>query len=91
MTSGNKQRAMARFEEHMSANPLYRERQRSPLQDWRSMRIVCSEDDLFDRTFLGRIGIVKYFEYECGCGQSFPLDPDNQNKIEQSDSRGILE
>jgi len=59
----------------MSANPLYHDVEGAPFRIGEGVRIVCSEDDTFDRAFLGRIGIVKYFEYECGCGQSFPLDP----------------
>src|SRR4030042_2560073 len=32
-------------------------------------------DETFDRRFLNNICEVIYFEYDCGCGQTFPEDP----------------
>jgi hypothetical protein len=32
-------------------------------------------DDTFDVRFVGQDGFVKHFEYDCGCGQTFPVDP----------------
>ena len=32
-------------------------------------------DETFDKSFCGETGKVLYFEYDCGCGQSFPSDP----------------
>ena len=34
-----------------------------------------NKDDTFNYDFVGRIGVVEHFEYDCGCGQSFPEDP----------------
>jgi|GEM_PF-7104590 len=34
-----------------------------------------SGDDTFDSRFVDEDGFVIYFEYDCGCGQSFPADP----------------
>lgn len=34
-----------------------------------------NNDETFNMDFLGQEGIVKYFDYDCGCGQSFPNDP----------------
>lgn len=32
-------------------------------------------DATFDDSFCGAKGIVVYFEYDCGCGQTYPNDP----------------
>jgi len=33
------------------------------------------EDETFDKEFASKIGEVTFFEYDCGCGQTFPVDP----------------
>ena len=32
-------------------------------------------DCTFDEQYVGKIGRIVHFDYECGCGQSFPADP----------------
>lgn len=32
-------------------------------------------DDTFEKKFIGQIGTIVFFEYNCGCGQTFPNDP----------------
>ncbi len=32
-------------------------------------------DSTFDEQYVGKIGRIVHFDYECGCGQSFPSDP----------------
>jgi hypothetical protein len=32
-------------------------------------------DETFDKTFVGKVGKVTFFEYDAGCGQSYPFDP----------------
>jgi len=32
-------------------------------------------DETLPVHLLGQVGVVKYFNYDCGCGQSFPDDP----------------
>jgi hypothetical protein len=34
-----------------------------------------NNDETFNMVFSGQEGIVKYFDYECGCGQTYPSDP----------------
>jgi hypothetical protein len=34
-----------------------------------------SRDSTFDIKYIGEKGIVIFFEYDCGCGQTFPSDP----------------
>jgi hypothetical protein len=33
------------------------------------------KDDTFDMKFINKIGEIIFFEYDCGCGQTFPTDP----------------
>jgi CarS bacterial SH3 domain len=38
--------------------------------------VVCSlADETANRSFLLKLGVVVYFDYECGCGQTYPQDP----------------
>ncbi len=39
------------------------------------VRVVRLADETGDRAWLGRTGTVKFFDYACGCGQTFPNDP----------------
>jgi hypothetical protein len=32
-------------------------------------------DEEGDSALIGERGVVTYFEYDCGCGQSYPRDP----------------
>ena len=34
-----------------------------------------NNDETFNKYFLGKHGHIEYFEYDCGCGQTFPKDP----------------
>ena len=34
-----------------------------------------NEDETFNKQLSGKLGLVEYFEYDCGCGQIFPGDP----------------
>lgn len=34
-----------------------------------------NKDETFNYAFLGKQGKVEHFEYDCGCGQTFPNDP----------------
>ena len=34
-----------------------------------------NNDDTFKTDLIGKIGHVFYFEYDCGCGQTYPSDP----------------
>ena len=39
------------------------------------VRVVRLADETANRAWLGRTGIVKFLNYDCGCGQTFPDDP----------------
>lgn len=34
-----------------------------------------SNDETFGKKFVGRKGMKAFYEYDCGCGQSYPNDP----------------
>lgn len=34
-----------------------------------------NKDETFNYDFSGKQGVVEHFEYDCGCGQTFPNDP----------------
>ena len=34
-----------------------------------------SNDETFNSDTIGKIGKVLFFEYDCGCGQTYPHDP----------------
>ena len=47
----------------------------SPFRIGQRVRVVAITDETADVELLGNEGIVTYFEYDCGCGQTFPEDP----------------
>jgi hypothetical protein len=55
----------------MSAWPIYTDVVGAPFRIGERVRVGGSKDETFDRSFKGRVGSVEYFEYECGCGQSY--------------------
>jgi hypothetical protein len=47
----------------------------APFQIDDAVKVVLLADDTANPIFLGRKGRVLYFEYSCGCGQTYPHDP----------------
>ena len=39
------------------------------------VKVVKLSDETGEESFLGKSGTVIYFDYDCGCGQSYPDDP----------------
>jgi len=39
------------------------------------VKVVSLSDETGDKTYLNKSGNVEYFDYSCGCGQSYPNDP----------------
>ena len=39
------------------------------------VRVLPSVDETFNRSFIGKIGQVIKFDFDCKCGQSYPDDP----------------
>ena len=47
----------------------------APFKIGDGVKVVSLADDTADVEFLGQQGQVLYYEYSCGCGQTFPNDP----------------
>ena len=63
------------FQDDVAPRPIYVDVDGAPFKSGERVRVTDSKDETFDRSFKGRIGVVEYFEYECGCGQGYPDDP----------------
>lgn len=57
--------------------PLRERVEGAPHQPGQVVRVVAAVDrEIQDVSkYLGRLGLVKYLEYECGSGQTYPGDP----------------
>lgn len=63
--------------ETMHANQIYARVPGAPYQPGDYVRVVKSPDqgELTAEQLVGRYGLVRYLEYDCGCGQTKPGDP----------------
>lgn len=61
----------------LQKNLLYEDVEGAPFRIGQKVRILDNpnHDDTFDGEFANRIGEVSFYEYNCGCGQTFPNDP----------------
>jgi hypothetical protein len=59
----------------MRASPIFHDVKGAPFRIGDRVLIVGSKDETFNPTYLGLVGTVKYLEYNCGCGQTYPEDP----------------
>jgi hypothetical protein len=59
----------------MSSKPRFISIVGAPFKVGERVRVIAGADETFDSAFFGRVGIIEYFEYDCGCGQTFPNDP----------------
>lgn len=57
------------------ARPIYQNIPGAPFKIGERVQFVKPIDDEANMHFIGKTGIVTYFEYSCGCGQSWPDDP----------------
>jgi hypothetical protein len=54
---------------------IYKDVAGAPFRIGDKVKVVSLSDDTADEDLLGCQGSVLYFEYTCGCGQTFPDDP----------------
>ncbi|MBI3020864.1 MAG: hypothetical protein HYY90_02330 [Candidatus Omnitrophica bacterium] len=47
----------------------------APFRIGQDVKIIGRSDDTVSAKFIGRKGTVVYFDFSCGCGQSYPSDP----------------
>lgn len=61
--------------DHRPSSPILVNVRGAPFHIGQAVRVRCIADTTLPRRFVGRRGLVKYLEYGCGCGQSYPHDP----------------
>ena len=57
------------------ANGIYDDVAGAPFKIGEHVKVISLSDDMGDAEFLGKEGRILYFEYSCGCGQTYPNDP----------------
>jgi hypothetical protein len=57
------------------AKPIFTDINGAPFKIDDRVKVTQIADFAADQHLLGKAGPVKYFEYLCGCGQSYPSDP----------------
>ena len=55
--------------------PIYADVKGAPFFIGQRVTVHRLVDETVNKSFLLRSGIVHYFDYDCGCGQSYPEDP----------------
>lgn len=59
----------------MGRQPIYHNVKGAPFNIGDRVRVLGGTDETFNPGYKGRVGTVRYFEYSCGCGQTYPTDP----------------
>jgi len=59
----------------MKANPIYHDIADAPFKIGQAVRVVRLLDETADPKFLLCVGVVFSYEYNCGCGQTYPGNP----------------
>ena len=57
------------------ANPITTDVPGAPFRINQRVRVIKLVDETAEARYLGQEGIVKSFEYDCGCGQQYPHSP----------------
>jgi hypothetical protein len=57
------------------ACPIYFNVKGVPFRIGERVIVVAATDETCNMDYFGKIGVVVYFEYSCGCGQTYPKDP----------------
>jgi hypothetical protein len=57
------------------AKLIYTDVRGAPFKIGTPVRVVQLVDETGNRAWRGRAGTVKFFSYDCGCGQTYPGDP----------------
>jgi hypothetical protein len=47
----------------------------APFRIGMRVKVVRGRDDTITPGRVGCVGVVVYYEYDCGCGQTYPADP----------------
>jgi hypothetical protein len=57
------------------AKALFTNVKGAPFRIGDTVKVIQIADFSASKNLVGKIGTVKFFEYSCGCGQSYPCDP----------------
>jgi len=47
----------------------------APYRIGSKVKVVMATDETTDLSCIGKTGVIEYYHYSCGCGQTFPNDP----------------
>ena len=47
----------------------------APFSIGEQVRVTQMVDDTGEPAFIGQVGVIEHYEYDCGCGQVFPSSP----------------
>ena len=47
----------------------------APFSIGQRVRVTSLTDETGEPRFMGQVGVVEHYEYDCGCGQVFPSEP----------------
>jgi hypothetical protein len=61
--------------EVMGVNYIRTDVEGAPFRIGDKVEVTALTDETAPENMLHKIGTVEYFEYECGCGQTYPNDP----------------
>ena len=58
-----------------ATNGIYEDVFGAPFRIGQPVQVIDLIDEAADSDYMGKQGVIIYFEYTCGCGQSYPDDP----------------
>ena len=61
--------------ESEKASPICRNIDGAPFELGQRVRVTSVVDDTANSSLLNTEGFVEYYDYSCGCGQTYPTDP----------------
>jgi len=57
------------------AKPIFENVKDAPFRIGDFVKVIQIVDSTGEQKLLGKTGTVEFFEYSCGCGQSYPKNP----------------
>lgn len=57
------------------AKPIFENVKGAPFRIGDLVKVIQIVDSTGNKKLVGKSGTVEFFEYSCGCGQTYPADP----------------
>lgn len=75
----------------LTKNPIEHDVEGAPFKIGQKVKILDNpnDDETFDMKFANKIGKIRFFEYESGCGQTFPRDPMISVRLDDGKAMGF--